>query len=287
MKQLEINIEELRKRKLFVGTPMYGGKCDGIYTNSMMQLVKAFDQYGIKLEYYQLMNESLISRARNYVSDVFLRSDCTHMLFIDSDIAFNPMDVIAMMYMMSDDSEYDIMCGPYPKKTIAWEKIVHAVNKGVADEDPTVLDKYVGDYVFNPVPIEGKTEYNLLEPMQVLEAGTGFMMIKRSTFDRFKEAYPQQSYKPDHARTDDFDGSREIVAYFDCPIDPETKRYLSEDYMFCQWSRKIGLKVWLCPWIQLKHQGSYIFGGSLLDIASIGAHATVDPELLKNTKKKK
>ena len=40
---------------------------------------------------------------------------------------------------------------PYPKKCISWEKITHAVNQGMADEDPEVLSKFVGDYVFNPV----------------------------------------------------------------------------------------------------------------------------------------
>jgi len=84
-------------------------------------------------------------------------------------------------------------------------------------------------------------------------------------------------YKPDHIRSANFDGSREIMCYFDALIDPKSRRYLSEDYMFCQWARKIGLKVWMCPWMQLSHMGSYTFGGSLMDIANIGAAATADP----------
>jgi len=285
MTEIQISVDELRKRKLMVATPLYGGMATGIYTNSMMQLTRLCDHYGLTLQYYQLMNESLVQRARNYCVDVFLRSDCTHLLFIDSDIAFEANDVIALLAMQSDDSPYDILAAPYAKKTIAWEKIIQAVNQGVGENDPDELNNYVGDYVFNPVQIPGKTEFNLLEPMQVLETGTGFMMIRRATFDKFKEAYPKQSYKPDHARTEDFDGSREIVAYFDCPIDPETKRYLSEDYMFCQWCRNIGMQVWICPWMRLKHQGSYIFGGSLLDLARVGANATVDVDKLKKKKK--
>ena len=86
-------------------------------------------------------------------------------------------------------------------------------------------------------------------------------------------------------RTKHFDGSREIHAYFDCIIDPDSKRYLSEDYMFCQWARKIGLKIWMCPWMKLTHQGAYMFGGSLIDLAQIGAAATADPAQLGNNKK--
>jgi hypothetical protein len=56
---------------------------------------------------------------------------------------------------------------------------------------------------------------------------------------------------------------------------------LSEDYFFCQALQKINKKVWLCPWMQLQHVGSYIFGGSLADIAQLGVTATADVNLLK------
>jgi len=67
------------------------------------------------------------------------------------------------------------------------------------------------------------------------------------------------------------------MCYFDALIDPKSKRYLSEDYMFCQWARAAGLKVWMCPWMQLSHMGSYTFGGSLTHLAQVGASATADP----------
>ena len=112
------------------------------------------------------------------------------------------------------------------------------------------------------------------------------MIIQRGVFEKFREAYPHLSYKPDHVRTEHFDGSREIHAYFDCVIDPKTKRYLSEDYMFCQFSRDAGMKVWLCPWMKLEHQGTYVFGGSLVDLANLGVTATADVSMLKKKKKK-
>ena len=64
--------------------------------------------------------------------------------------------------------------------------------------------------------------------------------------------------------------------YFQALIDPVSRRYLSEDYMFCQWARKIGLKIWLCPWMKLQHVGTHVFGGSLTDLAQIQASATAD-----------
>jgi len=282
--EISISIEELRKRKLFLAAPMYGGQCAGMFAKSVADLTSLCTSNGIELRSYFLFNESLITRARNYCVDEFMRSDCTHMMFIDSDIGFDPRDVLAMLALQSDDSEYDVLAGPYPKKCISWEKIKLAVDKGMADEDPNVLEKYVGDFVFNPKGGGGNIRID--QPVEVMEVGTGFMMTRRSAFEKFEAAFPQYSYKPDHVRTEAFDGSREIMQYFQAEIDPVSKRYLSEDYWFCQKMISIGGKVWYCPWMKLQHVGSYIFGGSLVDLASIGASATADPSQLGKNKKK-
>ena len=294
--ELTIDMDTLRKRSLFLASPMYGGQAYGSYTKSIADLGILCTKMGVQLQLHFLFNESLITRARNYCADEFLRAryttedgvehQYTHLMFIDADVGFNPQDVIALLAMSSDESEYDVIGGPYPKKCISWEKIKLAVDKGVADENPEVLANFVGDYVFNPK--SGTTTISLSEPCEVSEIGTGFMMIKRSTFERYDTAFPHQSYKPDHVRTANFDGSREIMAYFDCIIDPVTKRYLSEDYMFCYNVQKMGGKVWFCPWMQLTHTGTYVFGGSLSALASIGAASTASiDDLGKNKVKKK
>jgi hypothetical protein len=293
--EISVEIEDLRKRKLFVATPMYGGMCAGMFCRSSNDLSALAMHYNIELKYYYLFNESLITRARNYCCDEFMRSDCTHMLFIDADIGFEANDVISMLALMDHedpDNPYDILCSPYPKKCISWEKIKAAVDQGQADEDPNKLEAFVGDYVFNP--IAGTTEIALDEPAEVLEGGTGFMMMTKKTLQVFKDAYWDDSewspggfsYKPDHIRTEHFDGSREIMMYFQALIDPESRRYLSEDYMFCQWARKAGLKLWLCPWVQLNHVGNYTFGGSLAALSAIGATATADRDQINKSKKK-
>ena len=319
--KLQVSIEELQKRKLFLAVPMYGGQCAGMFTRSVSDLSAICTKHGIPLQLFFLFNESLVTRARNYCVDEFMRSGATHLMFIDSDIGFNPQDVIALLAMQNDESEYDVIGGPYPKKCISWEKIKQAVDKGMADEDPNKLEKYVGDYVFNPKTTQREIPLN--QPVEVLEIGTGFMMIRRKTFEDYQKAFPHLWYKPDHVRTEHFDGTREIMAYFDCVIDRgyghedmfkllddvaaggdstelqarakqmrevekvASKRYLSEDYMFCYNVQKMGAKVFLCPWMQLQHVGSYIFGGSLADLASIGASATADQSQLKHKNKNK
>ena len=114
------------------------------------------------------------------------------------------------------------------------------------------------------------------------------MMVTKQAMQKFSDAYKDKySYKPDHVRTEHFDGTREILQYFQAEIDPVSKRYLSEDYWFCQKAQEINLRTWFCPWMVLQHVGTYIFGGSLADIASIGVSATADPAKLGGKQKKK
>lgn len=273
---MEIKLSDIQGKKFMVCTPMYGGQCAGIYARSCISLATACKHYGIDVGFYYLFNESLITRARNYQVDEFLRSDATHLMFIDSDIQFHPNDVLALLYLC-DGVNKKVVTGPYPKKTIAWEKIVKAVKMGYGDENPFELENFVGDFVLNP-DNEADPSLTINDPVPVKEAGTGFMMVHRSVFEEYDANFPEQRYRPDHVRTEHFDGSREIMAYFDCVIDPETKRYLSEDYMFCYNVRKMGIKIWTCPWMQLRHLGSYAFSGSLGHMALISASATASPE---------
>jgi hypothetical protein len=272
--KISIDINELRKKKIFVGTPMYGGMCHGMYTKASCDLATTATKYGMDIKFFYLFNESLITRARNYLVDEFLRSPYTHLMFIDSDINFNPQDVLALASMIGEDKP--IIGGPYPKKCIAWEKVRNAVDAGLADEDPNILEKFTGDFVFNPT--EGTTQIKVNEPTEVLEVGTGFVMIAREVFEKFREEYPQFSYKPDHNRSEHFDGKRYIHAFFDTVIDNElyagkgasgSDRYLSEDYMFCQFARKIGFTTWLCPWMEVNHVGTYVFNGTLKDLGKL------------------
>ena len=289
--EVKIGIEELRKNRIMVCTPMYGGMCSGMYAKACCDLATLSTKYQMNLKYFYLFNESLIPRARNYLVDEFMRSEYTHLMFIDADIHFDPNDVLALAAL-----DKDIIGGPYPKKCIAWEKVRNAVDTGLADEDPNILEQYTGDYVFNPV--ENTHQIKVSEPVEVLEIGTGFMMITRKVFDDFREAFPQFTYRPDHNRSEHFAGDRMIHAYFDTVIDSKaylgdisdnSERYLSEDYFFCQFVRRLGYQIFLCPWMKLGHMGTYVFSGSMGSLANLefAAHGADTARVSNHEKRRK
>ena len=265
--EIQVKIDELRKNKLFVATPMYGGMNHGLYMKSSLDLQAVMSRYGVDTKFSFLFNESLITRARNYLVDEFLRSECSHLLFIDSDIHYDPRDVIALMAL-----DKDVIGAPYPKKSINWGNIAAAARKH-PNMEAKELETLVGEYVFNVV--KGTSQFQVTEPLEVMEIGTGFMMVKREVFTKFAEAYPHLRYKPDHVGQANFDGSRYIHAYFDTVIDTKesitgggSDSYLSEDYMFCQMWRKIGGQIWLCPWMKTHHIGTYPFTGDMPAVAN-------------------
>jgi hypothetical protein len=264
--EIQVKVEELKKNKLFVATPMYGGMAHGLYIKACLDLQNVMSKYGIETKFSFLFNESLITRARNYLVDEFLRSGFTHLLFIDSDIHYQPQDIVALMAL-----DKDVIGGPYPKKSINWGNVAQAARNN-PDLDPKELEGLVGEYVFNVV--KGTQQFQVTEPLEVLEIGTGHMMVKRQVFEKMQDSFPNIKYKPDHVGQANFDGSRYIHAYFDTVIDTKdsitgggTERYLSEDYMFCQMWRKIGGQIFLCPWMKTQHIGTYAFTGDMPKVA--------------------
>jgi hypothetical protein len=171
-------------------------------------------------------------------------------MFIDADISYKAEDILSMI-----DADKDIICGVYPKKRIAWEKINNALAQGIIGED---LKHYTGDLVINKLNYIDTPIVNKSEPVEIFNGGTGFMLIKREVFDLLKPHCP--TYTNDMLPT-----QQEIVTeYFATSIEPDSNRLLSEDYHFCRLARLNGIKVWAAPWVELGHIGSYKFEGKLL-----------------------
>jgi len=151
--------KEENKTNIFIATPMYGGLCNGSYTVGLLTAVGVFSRYGIGMQYAHMMNESLITRARNGLAKDFLESDCSHLMFIDADIGFNPADIVPMIH-----ADKDIICGIYPKKEINWNDVAKAVNNGV---EPQELHRHTGVFVLNLIGDAESLEGDTYTPMQI------------------------------------------------------------------------------------------------------------------------
>ena len=113
------------KKSVMIATPMYGGMCTGHYAAGVIGNINYLSARGVSVYWAQIMNESLITRARNELTRVFLDTGHDYLMFVDADISF-PADSIYKLI----EADKDIVCGLYPKKEIDWAQINQAAKEG-------------------------------------------------------------------------------------------------------------------------------------------------------------
>lgn len=247
--------EYLSQQYPMIATPCYGGMVTESYLRGMLSLVSTATTIGMNINMSTVVNESLVTRARNELVKYLTMTDCTHLFFIDADIMFTESDIFRLLL-----HDADVVVGTYPLKRVAWENIDTSQTRDVKS-----IQRMATDYVVNikyaneeqartgQVPVvEGLIELH--------DAGTGFMCIKRHVIEKMMEAYPETHYlkEPKHLIHKGDDGHR--WALFDTMID-EDNRYLSEDYTFCRRWQQMGGKIWLDPEIELSHIGTFVYPG--------------------------
>ena len=87
------------------------------------------------------------------------------------------------------------------------------------------------------------------------------MCIEKSVIQELFDKHPEMKYVNDINVDQKFEPF--MYALFDTMIDPESRRYLSEDYTFCRLWQNNGGDVWLDPRTALNHVGHYTFRGNI------------------------
>jgi hypothetical protein len=248
--------------KICIATPMYGGNSKSVYTACINQLTGALTSNGHSVTFVSIGNESLITRARNTLVHIFLKSDSDALLFIDSDHGFSIDDVIKMI-----ESGKDVIGAIYPMKSINWENVSKAALAGVKTED---LHLYSGNFAVNFLQENQTFKGN--EPFKVRDIGTGMLYINRNVF---KELEPICKKYRNNSPSADVEMGEEIVEYFPTLITDEPERVLlSEDYAFCHLWRSLGNDVYAAPWVRITHSGDYNFSGHFLKTLEIQQQST-------------
>ena len=236
--------------KLFLSTPCYGGQCLEKYATSVIKLQIELIKEGIQLMLDTTENESLVHRARNVAVGRFLqKTDADVFMFIDADVEFTADAVIRLV-----KSPHDVSVAVYPKKVVMWDQVRKAVEQG----DERNMAMLSSSLVANIGAHKRTVEDGFVE---LLDGPTGFMAIKRGAFEKLEEKFPELNCKNDHQNRD-FD---DYCAVFDCMIDPDSRRYLSEDYAFCRRWQQCGGRIFADINTTLGHVGNLPFSGCLND----------------------
>jgi hypothetical protein len=225
--------------KLFVPLICYNHTCNTEYMMSILKLLNAAKETGLNMSFYPIFFESLVSRARNAAVAHFLEDpENTHLLFIDSDIIFEPEDVFKLL-----QADKEVIAGIYPKKYIVWDRLKKNPEAERVD-----------------FPMGGSltmTEDNLIE-LDYLP--TGFLLISRTAIEKIIIAHPELKYR------NDIDGYMSAGDnFYDLfKVGIRNGIYESEDWGFCSLWKGVGGKVLIHPDINVKHLGWHEYSGNLM-----------------------
>jgi hypothetical protein len=240
------SVEKESPIKLFIATACHDAMMTMQYTMSIMKLNILLNQYGIEYVTDFIGNDS--PRARNNSLANFLKTDFTHIIFIDSDIEFPAEAVIELL-----ECDKDVTCCTYSKNGFNWKRFMYSMQTEIQSKE--CLESRGLDYNYNAFIDKSN---NLIKSengkfIKVKHASTGFMIVKREIVNKLCKKHTELTIK-----TDDLNkGYNEICGLFCCMI--KEKVYLSEDYSFCERVNDIGGEVWLNVTHNLNHIGKYVF----------------------------
>lgn len=211
----------LEGRKVFVAIPTYDGKLSIKLAYSLCQLMTMAMRHGISIHLAHVTGCSIITMARNRLVEQFLKTDCTELLFIDSDVIAQPHDI---MRLLAQSGDKDVTAGNYPRR---------------AKDKKFFMDLHFdenGDLEF-----EGSM-------MRINRVGTGFMLIRRNVIETI--AAQSGKYQSN-------DGSGDVSNVFEFKL--EDNQFVGEDYTFCDKAVAAGFKIWTDVEISLPHMGTEEF----------------------------
>lgn len=261
--QIAIDPARLKQCRVFIATPAFGGQAYVAHWMCVLQLLLRLRDLGVTSTVHYLPNDSLVTRARNNLADMFMHyswgkydDDKDFMLWLDGDVLFTPEDVVRLLAI-----DRDMIAAPYSRKGLHMDRMAEAAR---LNWPSTRLTSVAGDPNVNYLMASAL----LTEPMPLLEAGTGFLLVKRKVYSMMQSQMPELHYKrtPDEANTY---GRPNAVAYFQDGIDSESGTFISEDWFFCRNWRKLGGQIWGCMWMKTTHIGQYHYHMDMPAIAEL------------------
>jgi len=214
--------------KILIATPAYGGLVYSQYTESLIYTCFMLKMMNVEFE-IKYINNQIVTRARNMCSSVFLEDESyTHMLFIDADVVWNPIEVQKLIM-----HNKECVIGVYPNKCYKWE------GEKLILEPSSVLGEM----------IDGS------KLRRVKYGATGFMLLARNALERIKEKV-ETFYLPGS------NGEQiKLYNFFDCKV--VNNDYLTEDYYFSHLFNESGGEIYADMTISLRHMGTHEYGSLL------------------------
>jgi hypothetical protein len=213
---------------LMIALPCHGGIVSEKTTMSLFNLGKLLARNNIPHGLLTQANSSLITQGRSKIANFFINNtDHEYLFFLDSDIGFNPEDVLKLL-----SHQVDIVSGAYPMKTIP---VRYCLNIQQPEERQGDLVKITGN-------------------------GMGFVLVHRNVLLKMAQNFPELKYIPPTNDSNVPPTEKELNNSYHYFMEQKVDNaFMSEDKSFFYRARMLEYDVWLDTSIKLQHVGSHIF----------------------------
>ena len=118
-----------------IGTPCYSGSVDVWYVNSLVNTIKMAAERGVEIIPMWVSFDALIQRARNDTIQIALEGGYDDLIWIDSDIEWQPEWFFKLL-----DYSQDVVGGTYRKKGDREEYVLRKIDKSKIDPETGLLE---------------------------------------------------------------------------------------------------------------------------------------------------
>lgn len=242
--------------RLCVGTPVHS-EVSIHYTQCLLEIQKEFMKKGNHVSFL-MHKSSLITQGRNLTVASFLETDADYLLFLDSDIAIGTHVIEKMIA-----ANKEVICVPYPLKSIQWAKIKERFEKGLIksyEDMETAGCSY-------PVRLEDSNNIVVDKNgiTEITHAPAGCLLIKRSVFQKLIKQFPDRKIKQKSVINGQYEEKKHYYNFFDTIHDKETQTYMGEDFGFCKLWKEVGGKIYAVVNEYIMHVGEHQYIGRYSD----------------------
>lgn len=217
---------------LFIATPTHGGTVRVEYAASIAATVADLERRSIQTSFWNI-DAANVADQRDALAEKFLKSPCSHLLFVDSDTGF-PGDLVARWL------EFD---KPFVAAACAYRQIdLEQIRRGA----PLAA---AHDFNFSA---DGQREIVNGRYIEAQWVGFGMVLLSRAGLESMRGDLP--TYPNRYA-------GQEVHGFFR-PIDG-----LSEDLSFCRRWREAGQIIWVDVAADIKHIGTFAYGAPFIERA--------------------
>lgn len=266
--------QEAQLPKVYVSTPSLDGNMSWGYTKSVLDIQRACMKFGMKFAWRVVWGMSILPLARNRIISQFMSSGYDFLVMLDGDIEVNAQDILAAV--LSGKQFVGIPCSKRAPNFARMQQFVF-------DAGPDVPPEFLSSYLSTPNFIVNEDSASNLDQVakdlnlvRAEKVGTGCVVIHRSVFEKFQEAYPGRVYLEPNGETEE-ERKKNIPTqsfeYFRYKLDDEGF-FIGEDFTFCDDWRATGGEIWMKVDAITRHYGTMHFtwdAAALQAVASSGS----------------